>query len=352
YAVKDYYGVNPEFGTLDDFKGLIAEAHKRNMGVIVDWVPNHTAWDNEWILNRDWYTQDSIGNIIHPEGTNWDDVADLNFDNPDMRLAMIEAMKFWVTEVGVDGFRCDAVDFVPFDFLKQCNDSLRAIPGKNLLMLAEGSRKDHFEAGFDLNYGWDFAVQMRKVYQEGADASTLYQANIEEYAELPEGKLKLRFTTNHDEATKHSPIVEWVSEKGSMSAFASILFFPDVPMIYGSQEVGYPTPINFFHYVPVDWQANAALRNEYRKLMELYNNHTALRKGDFTFFPDKNILLFKRWNAANETFYIAINTRNSTQNMELPDEMSDRPFINLYTNRKLSLENMITLQAFEYLILK
>lgn len=351
YSVKDYYGINPEFGTLDDFKTLIKESHKRNMGVIVDWVPNHTAWDNDWIQNRNWYTQDSLGNIVHPEGTDWTDVADLNFANPEMRLAMIDAMKFWVTQIGIDGFRCDAVDYVPYDFLKQCNDSLRAIPGKKLLMLAEGSRKDHFAAGFDLNYGWDFATQMRSVYQKGESATLLYEANAEEYKALPQGKLKLRFTTNHDESAKYSPIVEWVNERGSMSAFATILFFPDIPMIYGSQEIGYPYPINFFHYVPIDWDANPGLREEYQTLMKIYNSHTSFRKGDFTFFPDEDILLFKRY-YKNETFYVAINTRNSIQTMELPDEMANNIFVNRYTKRNLSLGNSITLQAFEYLILK
>lgn len=151
YCVKDYKGVNPEFGTLDEFKALVATCHQKGMNVIIDWVANHTSWDNAWIANKEWYTQDEAGNIIFPAGTGWKDVADLNFDNQEMRLAMIEAMKFWVTEIGIDGFRCDAADFVPFDFWKQALDSLRAIPDRSLLMLAEGKRRDHFEAGFDMN---------------------------------------------------------------------------------------------------------------------------------------------------------------------------------------------------------
>ena len=156
YCVKDYKGVNPEFGTLDEFKALVATCHQKGMNVIIDWVANHTSWDNAWIANKEWYTQDEAGNIIFPAGTGWKDVADLNFDNQEMRLAMIEAMKFWVTEIGIDGFRCDAADFVPFDFWKQALDSLRAIPERSLLMLAEGKRRDHFDAGFDMNYSWDF----------------------------------------------------------------------------------------------------------------------------------------------------------------------------------------------------
>lgn len=351
YSVRDYYDVNAEFGTLEDFKNLIVEAHKRDMGVIIDWVPNHTSWDNAWIANKDWYTQDNEGNIIYPEGTNWTDVADLNFNNHEMRLAMIDAMKYWAIEVGIDGFRCDAVDFVPADFLKQCNDSLRAIPNKNLLMLAEGSRKDHFESGFDLNYAWDFAAQMRLVYQEGESAASLFTSNEEEYADIPEGKMKLRFTTNHDEAFKHAPVVEWVSETGSMSAFATVVFFPGCPMIYSSQEVGYPNPINFFEYVSVDWNAKPELRAEYKRIIDIHNSYDVLRNGEMKAYPNENILLFERYNDT-ERIVIAINVRNSVQQMDLPEGIANQQFINLYSDRNLSLGDAITLQPFEYLILK
>lgn len=351
YSVKDYYGVNAEYGTIDDFKRLLSEAHNRNLGVILDWVPNHTSWDHAWIKNKDWYTQDSTGAIIYPEGTNWDDVADLNFDNAEMRMAMIDAMKYWVTEIGVDGFRCDAVDYVPFDFLKQCNDSLRAIPGKKLLMLAEGSRKDHFEAGFDLNYGWDFAVRMRKVYRDGEPAHTLFAANEEEYADLPPGKLKLRFTTNHDEAAKHAPVVEWINADGSMSAFAIIAYFPGCPMIYGSQEVGYPDPVNFFHYNPVDWNANPGLREKYRNLLAIHNGYEGLRKGKLAVYPDDHILLFERY-TDTDRYLVAVNTRDTVQRMTLPETLAERYYVNLYTGRNITLGGQLKLQPFEYLILK
>ena len=115
YCVKDYRSVNPEFGTVEDFKSLVRECHARDMAVIIDWVANHTSWDNAWIYEHpDWYTKGPDGEIISPEGTGWNDVADLNFDNPEMCAAMIDAMRYWVEEVGVDGFRCDAADFVPF----------------------------------------------------------------------------------------------------------------------------------------------------------------------------------------------------------------------------------------------
>lgn len=128
YSVKDYKAVSSEYGTLEDLRNLTAEAHERDMAVIMDWIANHTAWDNEWINNKSWYTQDGNGNIVHPPGTNWLDVADLNYENMDMQNAMIDAMKYWILQANVDGFRCDYADGVPYEFWKRAIDTLTSLP--------------------------------------------------------------------------------------------------------------------------------------------------------------------------------------------------------------------------------
>lgn len=308
YCIKDYKAVNPEYGTIDDFKAMVVSSHERGMSVIVDWVANHTSWDNAWLANKDWYTQDEEGNIIAPAGTGWNDVADLNFDNADMRLEMISAMKYWVEEVGVDGFRCDAADFVPFDFWKQAVDSLRAIPGKDLLLLAEGQRPDHFDAGFDMNYAWGWLGALHRVFGNGASAETFIQADSLEYAVIPEGKIKLRFTTNHDESSKNSPLVDFGGEKGSIAAFVATAFIHGGALVYGSQEVGYDQPINFFHYVAVDWTSKPEFRQEYKDILSIYNAHPAVRKGSLTTYPDENVLMFDRKYDDDEVF-VAVNVR-------------------------------------------
>ena len=140
YSVRDYKAVNPEFGTLSDLRALTDQAHARGMAIMMDWVANHTSWDNAWISNRTWYTQDAAGAIIHPPGTNWQDVADLDFTSGPMRLAMIDAMKYWTLEANVDGYRCDYADGVPFDFWKQAIDTLNSIPNRDILFLAEGTQ--------------------------------------------------------------------------------------------------------------------------------------------------------------------------------------------------------------------
>lgn len=351
YCIKDYTAINPEFGTMEDFRDVVSECHKRGMSVIMDWVANHTSWDNAWIENKDWYTQDKDGNIISPEGTGWLDVADLNFDNAEMRLAMIDAMKFWVNEAGVDGFRCDAADFVPYDFWKQAIDSLRAIPDHKLLLLAEGKRKDHFEAGFEMNYAWDFAEVMRDVFIRDADAGELYTADLEEYDSLPEGCVKLRFTTNHDEASKQAPIVEYCSERGSMSAFVIATYLHGGALIYGSQEVGYPDPINFFYYVPVDWSANNGLRKEYEKLMLLYNDIPAIRKGDIIPYPDKDVMVFEKTDG-QDRILVAANVRKEPKITEIPSGWSGRTVTDLMSGEKIKLSDDMTLEGYGYRILK
>ena len=134
YSITDYTAVNPEFGTLEDFKSLVKTAHENNMKVILDWVANHTAWDSPWMQNKDWYTLDSLGNPGPPEGTDWSDVVDLNYDNPEMKTAMKNAMKYWLTEADVDGFRCDVASWVPTEFWNDARAELDQV--KPVFMLA------------------------------------------------------------------------------------------------------------------------------------------------------------------------------------------------------------------------
>lgn len=351
YCVRDYRSVNPEFGTKDDFRQLVARCHEKGLGVILDWVPNHTAWDHPWIRHKDWYTQDSMGNIICPAGTGWHDVADLNYDNADMRLAMIDAMRYWVEEMDVDGFRCDAVDFVPADFLRQAVDSLRRIPGHSLLMLAEGKRPDHFDAGFDLNYGWDFHHALRQVFLRDSSASRVFAAAEKEYDAIPTGKHKLRFNTNHDETAKKSPVEEWNGERGSIAAFVVSAFMPGCPLIYSSQEVGYPKAVNFFFFHPLDWSANQPLRKEYEKLMRVYNACPTFRKGDLTPYPDDQVVLFTR-SADGDTCAVAVNVRNTVVTVSLPPALAGKTYQDLCKDEVYLCNDSLILNPYEYRVLR
>ena len=240
YSVRDYKAVAPEYGTVEDLRMLVESCHERGMGVILDWVANHTAWDNVWVEQHpDWYTHDEAGNIIFPPGTDWTDVADLNYDNKDMRAAMIDAMRYWVDSVGVDGFRCDVADQVPADFWSECIKNLRAAAKpRDLIMLAEGANPENFTAGFDLNYAWEFMGAIAQVMKGEAKVNRLVAVDKNEYKDLGKGKFKLRFTTNHDEATKASPITLYGGVRASMAAFVATTMLHGGMLVYGSQEVG------------------------------------------------------------------------------------------------------------------
>ena len=354
YCISDYKAIAPEFGTIDDFKNLANVCHEHGMGIILDWVANHTAWDHPWVKEHpDWYTHDEkTDTIIHPRPWDWYDVADLNYDNKDMRAAMIDAMKFWIVEVGIDGFRCDVADGVPADFWKDAIDQLRAAAGeRKIVMLAEGKRSDNFTiGGFDMNYGWDYKDELVKVWK-GASAEDLFKADKAEYDSLPAGKVKMRFTTNHDHSTEATPCTEFTNDRGAMAAYVATIFPHGGALIYGSQEVGYPEPINFFKYVPVDWTAKPDIYKEYEELIELYNEHPALRKGTMTAYPDKDVLVFEKTDAA-ERFLVLVNVRNSQSTVAIPESWVGVSTEDEVTDKDIKLDAQITLEPFQYLILK
>ncbi len=178
YAVKDYKAVNPEFGTMEDFKELVSKAHEMGFKVILDWVANHSAWDNQWIYdNPEWYTVDSLGNMIAP--FDWSDVADLNFENKELWTAMIDALKFWVIEADIDGYRCDVASMVPTEFWDQARKELDEI--KPVFMLAEADKPDHHTNAFDMSYAWELHHILNSIAKGEMDANNIdrYFAKID-----------------------------------------------------------------------------------------------------------------------------------------------------------------------------
>lgn len=355
YSVRDYKAVAPEYGTIDDLKMLVESCHERGIGVILDWVANHTAWDNVWVKEHpDWYTRDSLGNIIYPPGTDWTDVADLNYNNKEMRAAMIDAMRFWVDSVGVDGFRCDVADQVPYDFWTEAITTLRdAAKPRHLIMLAEGANPENFKAGFDMNYAWEFMRTIAEVMNDKAKVGKLIETDKKEYTDLDRGKFKMRFTTNHDESTKATPVGQYGGAKASMAAFVATTMLHGGMMIYGSQEVGYPEPINFFKYVPVDWNANSAMREEYKKLISVYNEHPALRSSGkvIPYDDDENNILCVDRVLNNDNVLVIVNVRDTPHNINLPGMWANRTAFDLMKNQEITLGSRITLQPYQYYLI-
>ncbi|MEJ2506641.1 MAG: alpha-amylase family glycosyl hydrolase, partial [Ignavibacteriaceae bacterium] len=234
YSVKDYKAVNPEFGTIAEFKLLVKHIHRMGMYVIIDWVANHTAWDNHWITEHpDFYTTDSTGNIISPN-PDWTDVADLNYNNPALRDSMIEALKFWVQECDIDGYRCDVAGMIPIDFWVDARTELEKI--KPVFMLAEWETPEMSKA-FDMTYDWKTYDTMNEVVKGTKNATDLYNCIKNNEENYPPNAFRMEFTTNHDKNSWDGTVFERLGDAAEEFAVYTFMI-PGMPLIYTGQEAG------------------------------------------------------------------------------------------------------------------
>lgn len=349
YAVKDYLQVNPEFGTKGDFEELVATAHRDGMAVILDWVANHTAWDNPWLAHKEWYVQDANGNVVYPPGTNWRDVAKLNYSNHSMREAMESALKYWFVREGVDGFRCDDADQVPADFWAKAISDLRAT-GRPLLMLAEGNKPSDFQAGFDLDYGWDFYTKLRQIFDGKAPATSLRQTDLEEHSGSS-SQQPLRFTTNHDMcAWDGSPIEQFHGLMGHLAAFAVTAFYGGVPLVYTGQEIGWPERIPFLTDAEIDWGSHSPLDQRFARLLELRAGNRGLRVGAVTDYSSDEIIAFERGEPADVRLVI-VNPTERTVGLAVPGALHGQWF-DLFGEQPTELGDEVRLRPYQVMVLK
>lgn len=353
YCIQDYKAVNPEFGTLEDLRAVVDGAHKRNMAVLIDWVANHTSFDHVWIKNKSWYQQDSAGNIISPPGTGWNDVAQLDFKNANMRLAMIDAMKYWVLAANIDGFRCDYSDGPPVDFWKQAIDTLKNTFNHKFLMLSEGRRKEHYKIGFDYNFGFEFFENMKHIYGHNKSVLSIDSLNAADYTGTEEGQQMIRYTSNHDvNGSDGTPLELFGGEKGSMAAFVVVAYMKSVPMIYNGQEVGTPYRLTFpFTTKDIDWTINPHITAEYKKVIAFRNNSKAIRRGNMTSYSNNDVCAFTKQQDDEKVFVIS-NLRDKAIDYTLPTAVANSKWINVMKGGVLDLSYNITLQPYTYLVLK
>lgn len=354
YCVRDYRAVNSEFGTLDELRTLVEEAHKRKMIVLLDWVANHTAWDHPWIANKAWYKQDDAGNIISPPKTGWHDVAALNYENPEMRKAMIEAMRYWVYQANIDGYRCDAADFIPFDFWQQAIKSLRAIETHKLLLFAEGKRKDHFTAGFDLEYGMAFYSNLvNRIFGTHQSVQSIDILNTTEYRDATGDDQVVRYISNHDvDQSDGSPLTTLNGRQGSLAAFVVAAYMKGVPMIYDGQEVGCPVKLSFFDKsTPIDWSSNPDLTEDYKRIIGFRNDSDALKRGELHSFSNDDVCAFSKSRGAEEILVI-VNLRNAPRAFTLPAALLGARWKDAYTGADVSVPDQMDLQPYQYHVYK
>jgi glycosidase len=275
YSIKDYRGVNPEFGSFSDFKSLVKVAHELGMKVILDWVGNHTAWDHPWISSHpDWYTRDSLGNVVPPV-TDWSDVADLNFEKADMRHEMIESMKFWVREADIDGYRCDVAGMVPTDFWESARLSLDSL--KRVFMLAEAEQADHHRLAFDMSYSWEFLHIMNSIALGEMKHDTIPHFLAKQDTVFPPDAFRMKFITNHDENSWNGTEFDRFGDAHQL--YATLAFtIGGMPLVYSGQEAGNRKALRFFEKDTIQW-GNYEFQDFYSRLLHLFRENPALWNG-------------------------------------------------------------------------
>jgi glycosidase len=311
YAVRDYDAINPEYGTKQDLRSLVAQSHRRGLKVIIDIVANHTAWDSVLMKTPEFYDRDAGGRITSPH--DWTDVAKLNYQNPKLREYMIGMLEYWLREFNLDGFRCDVAAEVPTDFWEQARARLERIK-PDLVMLAEADKPDLLVKAFDLDYAWKFHSTLTQVLLRGAPASDLRAAWEQERREFPRGALHMRFSDNHDERRA----IARFGEGGALAASVLMFTLDGVPLLYNGMEAGDTTESGapaLFERLPIFWQIierRPQFPRIYREITNLRREHPALRRGDTTWLSnsdDTRVLTFLR-RSPDEEVLVAINFSN------------------------------------------
>ncbi len=317
YAISDYTKVNPEFGTMEDFRELVKTAHDNGIYVVLDWVANHTGWDHVWLKEHpEFYTKNDKGEITHTVGTDWTDVADLNYDNKEMRVEMLKAMKYWVQEEGVDGFRCDVAGMVPVDFWENTVKELKEI--KPVFMLAEGWEPELMENAFDMGYGWDTHHVMNHIAKGEKTVAAWDKRMVKVDSMYADDDILMNFTSNHDENSWNGTVQERMGDAKEMFAALSYLA-PGMPLIYSGQEYDMDKRLLFFEKDTII-KKKGVFYPLYEKLGKLKNENPALHGGKnaasyirIKTSEDDKVLVFKREKEDNKVIFVANMTKESVQ---------------------------------------
>jgi alpha-amylase len=363
YSVRDYYAIHPDYGTIDDLKKLVAEAHKLGLKVILDWVPNHTSWDAEWIKKHpEYYTryQGQLTTPINEYGepiTDWSDICDLDFAHPGTRRAMIDAMQFWLKTTDIDGFRVDMAGLVPNDFWAEARPALDSI--KQVYMLSEWQDEPgHFLSCFNTNYGWKWKDVTKNISAGKQNAQALDTLLNELNDFYPNDYYQLYFTQNHDENSWSGHEKELYGD--ASDAFNVLMFtWQGMPMIYNGQEDGLSQRLAFFEKDPIQWNdyAKAAL---FQNLCTLKHSNKAVwagkNGGKLEKIPtdkDDEIYAFTR-EKEGDRVVVVINLTKRSQAVTLrPDNNMLGAYLSVFgaSTVQVTKEMQLNMKPWEYLVL-
>lgn len=356
YSVKDYYGVNPEFGTMDDFKALVNKIHDMGMYVIIDWVANHSAWDNPLASEHpDWYTKTKEGNFQPTPWYDWDDIIDFDYEKPGIRKYMTEALKFWVKETNIDGYRCDVAGFMPVDFWENAREELDAI--KPVFMLAEWESRDLHKKAFDMTYSWSLWNKMHEVAVGGKAIYGLVEYMAHDVSTFPKNGYRMTFTDNHDKNSWEGNQYSNFSD-GLHAAMVMASVVNGMPLVYSGQEAGLNRSLKFFDKDLIEWKdhKNAEI---YKKLFELKHKNQALWNGKWggemvRIYNDKmeQIISFSREKNGDKVVPV-INFSNQKVKVKLESKYHVGDYVELFSGKeyKLTGNETFELDPWGYLVL-
>src|SRR5689334_14390320 len=305
YAASDYTSINPEFGTLDDFRILVREAHRLDFKVIIDWVANHTGWDHKWTREHpDYYEKDPATNDFKI-ASGMDDIIELNFNNPELVKAMIDAMRFWINECDIDGFRCDLAFWVELEFWKEARRELDGV--KALFWLGELDPIEHPEymGTFDAAYTWTWMHKTEDFYKKQLPLDLLVNV-LQQYDAIGDASMRTWFTSNHDENSWNGSEYEKYGDMAKALAVFSCTW-NGIPLIYSGQELPNLKRLKFFEKDAIDWTGKNQLHDFYKRLLDVHSHNRALSAGDslsktqrIKTVADDRVLVYQRKNGEQE----------------------------------------------------
>ena len=351
YASSSFTEVNPAFGSKADFRAFVEEAHARGLYVILDWTANHTGWDHPWIEEHpEFYIRDADTDTIRhafnpqdPSGgeTDWYDIAQLDHTNPVLHDTMIADMQYWLREFDVDGFRCDVAGFVPIAFWYKVRPALESV--KPVFMLAEwGSEPEHFEACFDINYGWDFHKLLNALAEGEANVEDVWSHQAQDTSEYPPYAYHLNFTTNHDENSWNGTEYERMGELAD-AMFVVAATFEGAPLVYSGQEEPLRRRLEFFERDPIGFR-DYAKADFFRRLLELRHDNAALRAGEagglarrVTLDPASDDVLAYTRERDGEAVLVLVNLDDEAQDMRLVAGFAAGSYTDVTTGETLAL---------------
>ncbi|MGM0504424.1 MAG: alpha-amylase family glycosyl hydrolase [Bacteroidota bacterium] len=341
YSVKDYLGINPEFGTEEDFKNLVNQIHDSGMYVIIDWVANHTAWDNQLIDDHpEWYTKNEEGEIIAPVD-DWTDVADLNYDVPEVREYMTDALIYWVKDFNIDGYRCDVAGMVPTDFWNKVRYELDKI--KPVFMLAEANDPELQDYAFDMTYAWDLHFIWNEIAQGKKNMEDLIKQLEKEKTKYNPDDYRMLFTSNHDENSWKGTVYERLGEATETFTVLSATL-PGMPLIYSGQEACMNKQLRFFEKDTINWDKDCSMNELYKTLLTLKEKNKALWNGKYggtmeriQTTADENIFAFSRIKEDHQVISI-LNLSDKEVEFELLNELENDQLSELFTDEQITTQ--------------